>query len=138
MVGLILRSFRISMVRFVKPHLEQGRVIWTPYLKKHITIPANVQRRVTEPVDGYKILNYTDRLKRLDLTALAQGRARGDTIEIYQLFHSYGTFILSKKFKSGNCVSQKHVHQLEQNILKNRGRGVQNKFLLLPHSKGLE
>ena len=58
--GLIRRTFSYRdgplfkklFNTFVRPHLEYGKLIWTPQLKKYITILENVQRRATNLVDG--------------------------------------------------------------------------------------
>ena len=59
-----------------------------------------VQRRATKLEDGYKTLNYAERLRRLDLPSLAYSRAWGDIIEMYKHFHSYDAVILSKNIQA--------------------------------------
>ena len=78
-VGLIRRSFSFLdeklfkklFTTFVRPHLEYCAAVWSPYLMKHIKIIENVQDRATKMIDGFNDLDYTERLKRLELPTLA-------------------------------------------------------------------
>ena len=47
----------------------------------------NVQHRATKLVPALKDLEYTDRLKLLDLPSMAYRRCRGDMIEVYKYLH---------------------------------------------------
>ena len=65
---------------------------------------------------SHKIFNnMTKRLNRLHLLSLTCRTARENSSSWYiktcKHFQSYGTVILLKKFKSCNCVSQKHDYQ---------------------------
>jgi len=64
---------------------------------KHITALANVQRRATKLIPGYKELDYKERLKRLNLPPLSYRRFREDMIEIYKILtqtcHIFGMTI---------------------------------------------
>ena len=51
--------FKKLFTTFVLPHLDYGQVIWTPHLKKHITILENVKRRATKLVDGFHHMSYS-------------------------------------------------------------------------------
>ena len=57
--------FKKHFTAFVRPHFEYSQVIWAQYFKKHISTLENVQSHVAKPVNRYKLLNYTERLKRL-------------------------------------------------------------------------
>ena len=76
--------FKKHFTEFVRAHLEYGQVMLgsnlqkksktkTKAKKKQININTlkNLQRCATKLVDGYKVLNNTTRLKRLDLSLLA-------------------------------------------------------------------
>ena len=52
-------------------NIVYGQVIWTPLLKKYITILENMQRRATKLVDGFCHMSYSERLKKLNLPSLA-------------------------------------------------------------------
>ena len=58
----------------IRPHLEYGSVIWSPYLKKDIYLLENVQRRATKLVKEVKDLPYQDRMKNLGLSTLQYRR----------------------------------------------------------------
>ena len=94
-MGVIRRSFSFLngnlfkklYVTFVRPNLEYAQVVWAPYLFKYINMIKNVQIRATKVVEGLNDLEYSDRLKILDLPTFVYGRARGDMIEMYKHFH---------------------------------------------------
>ena len=77
-VGLIRRTFeyldmktlRLLYTSLAWPYLEYANPLWNPYLKKHIDMIENVQRRATKMVPGLADLTYHDRLKRLKLPTL--------------------------------------------------------------------
>ena len=50
----------------------------------------NVQKRATKLVDGLHALDYSERLKKLDLPTLSYRRGGGDMIEIFKHFHARG------------------------------------------------
>ena len=68
LIGEIRRSlFKRLCVTFILPNLEYAQVVWAPHLMKYINMIENVQIRATKLVDGLKDLDYSDRLKILDL-----------------------------------------------------------------------
>ena len=77
-MGVIRRSFSFLngnlfkklYVTFVRPNLEYAQVVWAPHLMKYISMIENVQIRATKLVDGLNDLEYSDRLKILDLPTL--------------------------------------------------------------------
>ena len=85
MAGLIRRSFtylepmlfKKLYVAFVRPHLEYGNSVWSPYLRKHVNAIEKVQIRATKAVDGFGQMTYEERLRILDLPTLAHRRKRG-------------------------------------------------------------
>ena len=92
-VGIIRRTFeyldkqvfRTLFTSLVRPHIEYANQVWNPYLKKHIEMIENVQRRATKQVPGLKDMSYSSRLKELGLPTLAYRRLRGDLIETYKI-----------------------------------------------------
>ncbi len=96
-LGLIRRSFefidkgifKTLFTSLVRPHLEYGNIIWSPYYKKDIKVIENVQRRGSKMVPELKDLGYEERLKRLSLPSLVYRRFRGDMIETYKYIHGY-------------------------------------------------
>jgi len=75
----------------VRPQLEFGNVIWSPYLKGDIDLLEKVQHRATRMIPGLAKLEYEERLKKMDLPPLTFRRARGDAIETYKYLHGLYT-----------------------------------------------
>ena len=80
-------NFHLLYTALVRPHLQCANAVWSPYLKKHITATANVQRRATRLVLGLSKLSYEERLQRLRLPTLSYRRYRGDMIEVFKITH---------------------------------------------------
>ena len=72
--------FNILYKAVVRPHLEYGNVIWSPHLKRQSVTSERVQRRATT-------LNYTQRLKKLDLPTLKYRRLGDDLVEVYKIIN---------------------------------------------------
>ena len=132
-MGLIRRSFSFLdrtlfkklFITFVRPHLEYGQAVWSPYLLKYVKKIEKVQEHATKLVDGFSGVEYTDRLKSLNLPTLAYRRARGDMIELYKHFHAYDKRVISNSFKPRDRLSRRHAFQLIPNSSKDGIRGVQ-------------
>ena len=114
-VGLIRRSFTYldakSFVKLytalVRPHLEYAQCVWSPRLKKHQNMLERVQERATKLVDHMNGIDYSERLKILNLPTLSFRRFRGDMIEMYKHFQKStgpSSLILSSP-KFENCVN---------------------------------
>ena len=65
---------------FVRPHLEYAQAVWAPYLAKHVNMVGKVQMRATKLIDGFSNVEYSDRLRKLNLPTLTYRRAQGDMI----------------------------------------------------------
>ena len=120
--------FKHLFTIFVRPHAEYGEVMWTPHLKRYITILENVQCWETKLVDGFHHMSYSERLKKLNLILLFYRRARGDMIEIFKHFHSYDNCMLPEKLRPRNRPSRKHDYQLVWDAPKDGVRGNQAIF----------
>jgi hypothetical protein len=79
------KSFKYLFIALVRPHVEYGAPIWQPKLKKNIAALESVQRRATRQIQGFKNLEYEERLAALDLPSLRFRRLRGDMIEAYKI-----------------------------------------------------
>ena len=132
-MGIIRRSFSFLdgklfkklYITFVLPHLEYAQAVWAPYLVKYVNMLVKVEIRATKLIDGFKNVEYSDRLRRLNLPTLTYRRARGDLIELYKHFHAYDKETLTKSFKPRDRLSRKHTFQLIPNSSKDGTRGVQ-------------
>ena len=135
--GLIHRTFsyldgplfKKLFPTFVRPHLEYGQAIWTPHLKKYITILENVQRWATKLVDGVHHMIYSERLRKLNLPSLVYRRARGNMIEIFKHFHFYDNCTLPENFRTRNRPSRKHDYQLVWKAPKDGVRWLHASFI---------
>ena len=133
-VGLIRRSFsyldcnsfKRLYTSFVRPHIEYAQSVWAPHLSKHINMLENVQIRATKVVDGLQNLDYSERLKKLDLPTLAYRRLRGDLIEVFKHFHTYDRETLSHSFRPRQRSSRTHGYQLHHRNTKDGVRGLQS------------
>ena len=70
----------------VRPLLEYGNLVWSPYLKGDIETLEAVQHLATRIIPVHKELPYQERLKILKLPSLRYRRARGDMIKTYKFF----------------------------------------------------
>ena len=62
---------------------------WRPHLRKDIDLLEGVQRRATRMIDGYKILQYSERIGKCGFTTLETGRLRGDLIELFRIVKGF-------------------------------------------------
>ena len=69
----------------IRPILEYGNAVWSPFIKEDIDNIEKVQRHFTKRIDGLYNLNYNERLKVLNLPSLEFRRMRGDLIETYKI-----------------------------------------------------
>ena len=103
-MGLICRTFvhldtynfNLLYKNLVKPHLEYGNIIGSPFLKSDINLLENTQRRATCFIPNINKLSYHERLEKLDLPTLSYRRFRGSMIETFKILHGY---------YDDNCVS---------------------------------
>ena len=119
-------TFKRLYTTFVRPHLEYAQTVWSPYLQKHINMLENVQDRATKLVDGIGVLEYAERLRKLELPSLKYRRKRGDMIEIFKHFNSYDRRSLSPSFQPRIRTSRAHKLQINDRIPKDGCRGIQS------------
>ena len=101
-LGLIKRNFdyldKDSLVllykALVRPHLEYGQSIWSPFLTNEQRLIEKVQRRATKLLPGIKNLPYAKRLKILNLPSLNYRRIRGDMIQVYTILQNENQTLL--------------------------------------------
>jgi hypothetical protein len=71
----------------VRPHLEYAVQAWSPYLQKDIQLLEGVQRLATRMINGFSLMDYASRLRRLNLFSLERRRLRGDLITVFKVFN---------------------------------------------------
>ena len=116
-------TFKKLYTSMVRPHLEYGQCIWSPFLMKYINMIERVQERATKLVDGLSKQDYSERLKKLGLTTLRFRRIRGDLIEMYKHFHTYDNeAVTAPSFKRRERPSRHHKYQVVDRLrVKERG-----------------
>ena len=137
LVGQIRRTFsyldgetlKKLFTSLVRPHLEYGQSVWSPFLMRHIDLIERVQERATKLVDGMADLDYSQRLKKLGLTTLRFRRLRGDLIEMHKHFHLHDKdAITGPSFQTRDRPSRRHNHQVLEPA-RTRERGIrENSF----------
>ena len=135
-MGLIRRTFsyldehlfKQLYTTFVRPHIEYAQSVWSPHLLKHVKQLENVQIRATSQVDGMKKMEYSERLRKLDLPTLLYRRERGDMIEVWKHFNTYDQATLPPNFRRNirNNRNHPHPYQLTWNRPSDGVRGIQN------------
>ena len=74
---------KLLFTALVRPHLEFGYVAWEPCYQKDKLLIKGVLRRATKIVRGLRDLDYSERLKRMNLPSMKYCQERGDMIETY-------------------------------------------------------
>ena len=72
---------------------------WNAYLKKDTECLEKIQHRATRLVPELRNLEYSERLKALNLTTLEERRRRGDLIETYKILTGKENIDCDKFFK---------------------------------------
>ena len=80
----------------MRPHLEYGNIIWSPFLKSDINPLENNQRRAARFIPNINKRSYHERSERVGLPTLPYRRFRGSMKETLIILHGY---------YDGNCVS---------------------------------
>jgi hypothetical protein len=72
----------------VRPLLEYGTPVWSPFLMKDIRKIESIQRRATKLVPNISNLRYESRLLELGLPTLEYRRDRYDMLQVYKALHN--------------------------------------------------
>ena len=79
---VIVKQLYMSLVR---THLDLFVQVWRPHLKKDIEVLEKVQRRAPRMVEGYRGMEYEERLKRIGLTTLEMRKERADLLKVFKI-----------------------------------------------------
>ena len=124
LLGMIRRSFEhLDQETFlylykglIRPKLEYAQAVWNPHLQGSIYAIEAVQRRATKLVPGFSNLEYSERLRKLNLTTLSCRRARGDMLETFKYMKGqYNTSpILHLDTRTHGTTTRGHQLKLEK------------------------
>jgi hypothetical protein len=126
LVGLIRRSFNFLDAKnfslifkaIVRPTLEYGQVVWSPYQEGLINKIENIQRRATKMLPGLKKLDYEERLKILNLPTLESRRKRGDLIETFKFIKGHYNISTTLLELNTESVTRGHKYKIKHNYAK--------------------
>ena len=93
--------------------MEYCPQIWSPYLKKDISVLEKVQRRATKIVPDLHDLPYEERLKQLKLYPLEKRRIRGDMITVFKIFNGMMDTDCKKLLPVINSLNCTRSHNLQ-------------------------
>ena len=103
-IGLIRRTFsyldgplfKKLFTTFVRPHLEYGQVIWTPHMKKYVTILENVPHQATKLLDGFHHMSTQKEKTESAIAGLQESSRRYDrdfkTLPLLQILYATWKF----------------------------------------------
>ena len=120
---------------YVRPILEYGSPVWSPYLLKDIDTIESVQRAYTKRYPGLWDIPYKKRLKILKIDPLELRRLRSDLFESYKILkslHPIGPdfFIRSRSHTRQEFVVKDGICDVRRHFLCNRMVPLLNN---LPH-----
>ena len=130
-LGLIRSSFKyldeftmkLLYKSLVRPHLEYGATIWSPYWQKDKDKLESIQRRATK-LESLRGFSYEKRLQKLDLPTLENRRRRGDLIQMYKMSKGFDLINLHHppdKF-SNERESRRHSECIRRQLTHSRHR----------------
>ena len=145
-LGLIKKSFArldedtlpLLYTSLVRSKLEYGNLIWGPFYKEDAKTVEKVQKRATKSIPTLKQLDYTDRLRKLNLPSLQHRRRRGDMIYAYKIMTEKVKIKANDIFKRTNRTLRGHDFKIQKkkaikvpsmNVFSNR---IVNDWNILP------
>ena len=121
-LGLIKKSFAtldennlpLLYTSLVRSKLEYGNLIWGPFYKEDAKSVEKVQRRATRSVSNLKQLNYSERLRKLNIPSLQHRRRRGDMIYAYKIMTEKVKIKANEIFKTTNRTLRGHDYKIQK------------------------
>ena len=92
---------------YVRPTLEYGSQVWSPFLLKNIDLVENVQRYFSRCIPGLSTLSYPDRLAFLKLPSLELRCIRSDCITLHKVLYNQVHVSFNNFFTLRSVVSQR-------------------------------
>ena len=100
---------------YIRPVVESGTQVWSPYYKKDIDIIENVQRRFTKFLPGYFDMSYVERLRHLNLKSLEERRIANDVVFVYKIIHGLVDVQFDDLFSFNTNSTRGHSMKLNVN-----------------------
>ena len=138
-VGVIRRTFshlekktlKQLFISLVRPHLEYAITTWSPRFIKDKELIENVLRRTTKLIADIRDLEYTVRLRKLEIPSMNYRRTRGDMIEVWKFLngkYNINTDLLnissesitrghSLKLNKPRCITSVRQHFFSQRVI---------------------
>ena len=91
--------FKAIYPGLVRSHIEYAVQSWSPHYARDIDKLEKVQRRATKMVPALEDKPYEERLRILNLPALAARRLRGDMIKVFKIIKDFQNVDSSQFFK---------------------------------------
>jgi hypothetical protein len=128
LAGLVYRTFRCRSAQIllpvykslVRPIMEYGCVVWSPYTVHHIEALEHVQRRFSKRIRGLSNTPYSERLWLLQLPTLELRRLYFDIVTVYKIMTGLMicrcsfSLVSSTRSMRGHCLKlQKKFHRLD-------------------------
>ena len=111
---LDISTFRALFTAIVRPIIEYGQAVWSPYQVGTVRKVESVQRNATKWVNGLKEMSYSDRLRLINLPTLRFRRLRGDMIETYKIMHELYDPNAAPTLQRATRTSRGHQYKLFQ------------------------
>ena len=107
-------GFMILYKSNVRPILEYGIPVWSPYLRKHEKAIEQIQR-ATRLIKGFDKFNYPERLNELKLPTLFYRRRRCDLIQVFKIIKKFDHINSDAFFQFNLGITRKnHVYKLNK------------------------
>ena len=131
MLGIIKRNIHFKSKEvivklyksLVRPRLEYCIQAWNPHLRRDIDMLERVQKRATKLIEGYKNIDYNDRLEKTGLTTLENRRIRGDLIQVFKIVKGFDKLDYSNFFELSSSITRGHSYKLVKNRCNGKLRG---------------
>lgn len=99
-------SFLIPLyVTHIRPILEYCSAVWNLGYITDLNLIESVQRRWTRNIRGMEHLNYSQRLKALDLYSVRGRLLRNDMVKYWQIFHGFCAIVPEDMFVNTPLVT---------------------------------
>jgi ribonuclease P/MRP protein subunit RPP40 len=126
-LGLIKNSFKylnetsgkLLYKALVRPHLEYGAVIWSPFRKGEIEKIERVQHRAIK-LENLRGLTYEERINVLNIPTLENRRKRGDLIQMFKISKGYDKINFHNPIRHFSSNLRGHNMRIRREIL-NKG-----------------